>query len=541
MIEKLKDKIEQFPQLPGIYIMRDGENRVLYIGKAKSLKDRISQYMPPTSDNRFFIKRLIENIEDIEIIITTNEKEAFLLENELIKKLKPLYNIRLKDDKNYVSVRIDTDHPFPKIEIVRRQKKDGALYFGPFLSSSEIRHLIKILRTIFKIRICKDIEFNQRKRPCIQYQIERCSAPCVFKDESLSNSYREAINRCIRILSGKDREIISELKDEMKRLSDEMRFEEAAQLRDIINIIDRRMQAQSIINIEAPNMDIFGIASDSNHISLFILKFRDGRIFQEQAFLFENMFFDISELLQNIIVKLYLHADSLPSEIILPVDPGNITELQSLFSQNSQKIEINHIKSGFKHKLVELANQNASYRLHEFLQKKSILHRLRYKLNLKNIPEKIECYDISHISGEYTVGAKVVAKNGTIYKDEYRRYKIESDSAGDDYLAIYEVIKRRLSHTEEELPDLIMLDGGRGQISACQKAITEVKPKKEIEIIAIAKERGEKENRIFKAGSKNYIKLNDQSEESRLLILLRDEAHRFANDYRERLYKKENL
>lgn len=541
MIDKLREKIEKFPSQPGVYIMRDANKTAIYIGKAKMLRERILQYLPPTSDNRFFIQRLIEATEDIEIIITQTEKDAFLLENELIKKLKPRYNIRLKDDKNYISIRIDSGHPFPRIEIVRRQKKDGSIYFGPFLRSSEIKELVKLLRITFKIRDCKDTEFVQRKRPCVQYQIGRCMAPCVFKEEKTIALYKEGIERCIRILEGKDREIVSSLKEEMMRLSAGMQFEEAAQVRDIIRIMDRRLENQRIIRIDAPDMDIFGVASGNNHTSLFILKFRRGRVLDERSFIIENIFLDIRELMEDVIVRLYLHSEERPEEIILPVDIGEVSEIQKLISQNGKDIEIKSIKSGYKKRLLDMAYQNASYRLQEFLLSRSILNRIKYKFNLKRIPEKIECYDISHISGKYAVGAKVTAKDGLLLKDEYRRYRINSQSPGDDYAAIYEIISRRLSHTEDELPDLIMIDGGKGQLSACQRAIAEMMPRKEIEIIAIAKERGEKYNRIYKLGSKDYIKLDSTSEESRFLMLLRDEAHRFANDYRTILYKNENL
>lgn len=541
MISKLREKIEKFPSQPGVYIMRDVNRMAIYVGKAKMLKERILQYLPPTSDNRFFVQRLIEATEDIEVIITQTEKDAFLLENELIKKLKPRYNIRLKDDKNYISIRIDRRHPFPRLEIVRRQKRDGSIYFGPFLRSSEIKQLVKLLRITFKIRDCKDTEFVQRKRPCVQYQIGRCMAPCVFKDEKTVASYREGIERCIRILDGKEREIVSSLREEMMRLSACMQFEEAAQIRDIIRIMDRRLENQRIVKIDAPDMDIFGVASDKNHTSLFILKFRGGRVLEERSFIVENIFLDIRELLEDVIVRLYIHAEESPEEIILPVELGEVSEIQRLISQDGKDIEIKSIKSGYKKSLLDMAHQNALYRLEEFLLSKSILNRIKFKLNLKNIPEKIECYDISHISGKYTVGAKVTAKDGLLLKDEYRRYRINSQSRGDDYAAIYEIISRRLSHTEDELPDLIMIDGGKGQLSACQRAIAKMMPRKGIEVIAIAKERGDKYDRIYKLGSKDYIKLDSTSEESRFLMLLRDEAHRFANDYRTILYRNENL
>lgn len=538
MITELKEKILNFPDSCGVYIMKDSAGKPLYVGKAQSLKNRVLQYLPPSSDNRYFIGLLARDVADIELIITSNEREAFLLENELIKKFKPKYNVRLRDDKNYISVRIDKDSEYPRIDIVRSQKRDGAIYFGPFVRSREIRELIKLLRVYFKIRICKDTEFKQRKRPCIQYQIKRCDAPCIDKSEELKKRYTQNIERCIRILSGKDKEIVEELRREMQRLSDEYLFEEAAQIRDIIKLIDSRSEVQNIINIEAPDMDIFGFEKNENRIALFIFKFRDGRIISERSFLFEDIYQSESEMFEDILPRLYHNSDDVPDEIIIPVDIE--LDINSLINRE-KKVSIKNPKSGFRFRLLQLARKNAEYRMQEYLNKNSLLYRIKSKFGLKNLPEKIECYDISHIAGRYTVGSKVVAINGELYKDEYRRYKIETATDGDDYLALYEVITRRLAHTEESYPDLILVDGGRGQLAAVMKAMSAFENTKDIDVLGIAKERGEKYNRIYRAGSKNYINLDDNSDESRLLILLRDEAHRFANDYRERLYKKENI
>ena len=540
MIEDLRERILNLPEQCGVYIMKDAQNKPIYVGKAVSLKNRVMQYLPPASDNRFFIEKLGREVEDIEVLITSNEREALLLENELIKKFKPKYNIRLKDDKNFVSIRIDKGSEFPKLEIVRRQKKDGALYFGPYIRSIDIRQLVKLLRITFKIRTCKDTEFRQRKRPCIQYQINRCLAPCVYKDEEIKRRYEDSIKRCIQIISGKDREILSELEEEMERLSSELRFEEAAQIRDILSIINRRAESQSVININAPDMDIIGLKRQENYISLFVLKFRDGRVQAEMSFVFEDLFQDENEVFEEVFPKLYLHSDDIPEEIVLPSGVKVSEDLRSIISSD-KKVEIREAKSGFKANLMGLAVKNAEYRLVDFLNKNSVLHRIKYKFSLTDVPHRIECYDISHISGSYTVGSKVVMVNGQLSKDDYRRYRIESTSGGDDYSAIYEVMSRRLSHTEEIYPDLILIDGGLGQLNAAAKAISEKGLLGKIELLAIAKERGDKYNRVYRMGSKSYIKLDETSEESKFLILMRDEAHRFANDYRERLYRKENI
>ncbi len=540
MITELKEKIKGFPAQCGVYIMRDNDGRPLYVGKARSLRERIMQYLPPSSDNRYFIELLAKNVVDIEIIITSNEREALLLESELIKKIRPKYNVRLRDDKNYLSVRIEKDAEYPRIDLVRGQKRDGALYFGPYIKSFDLRRLVKLLRVKFRLRTCKDTEFRQRKRPCIQYQIKRCDAPCVDKSEELRIRYQQAIKRCIHIFKGQDREIILELNEEMHQLSEKMRYEEAAVVRDIINLLTELREGQNIVNINAPDMDIFGMKRGENHIALFLLKFREGRIISERSFLFEDVYQDDYELFEDILMKLYLH-DDVPSEILLPEEFENISQLKEVFSSPGKDVLIRSAKSGFRANLLEIASKNARFRMQEYLSRNSVLYRLKNRFGLSNLPRKIECYDISHISGDYTVGAKVVAKNGELYKDEYRRYKIERKTEGDDYLSIYEVLTRRMAHIEEEYPDLILVDGGKGQLNTVKKAINDSNISKLPDILAIAKERGDNFNRIFKVGSKNYIKLDENTEEAKLLILLRDEAHRFANDYRERLYKKENL
>lgn len=541
MILDLKEKILSFPETCGVYIMKDKGGKPLYVGKAKSLKNRVMQYLPPSSDNRYFIQILGRDVDDIEIIITKNEWEALLLENELIKKLKPKYNVRLRDDKNYISVRIDRNTEYPRIDIVRNQKKDGAIYFGPFVRSSNIKELVKLLITTFKIRICKDTDFKQRKRPCIQYQIKRCDAPCVDKSEELKSRYNQAIERCIKILAGKDKKILEDLKEEMQRLSDEYRYEEAAGIRDIIKIIDKRTETQNIVNVNAPDMDIFGFTKAENHIALFLFKFREGRLIAERSFLVEDVYQDINEFFEDVIIKLYLHSEDIPDEILLPIQIESAEYIEKIFADSQKSVKIRTAKSGFRANLIQLATKNAEFRIQEFLNRNSVLYRVKNKFGLTNLPTKIECYDISHLSGEYSVGSKVVAKNGELLKDEYRRYKIEGKTDGDDYLALYEVIKRRMSHIEEEYPDLIIIDGGKGQLNVVRRAIESLGVNKKIDIIAIAKDREEGFNKVFKVGSKNYIKLDESTEEGRLLILLRDEAHRFASDYRERLYRKENL
>ncbi|MCX7944059.1 MAG: excinuclease ABC subunit UvrC [Deltaproteobacteria bacterium] len=537
MITELKEKISSFPDVCGVYIMRDVWGKPLYIGKAKSLRSRIMQYLPPSSDNRYFIELLGKNVADIEIIVTNSEREAFLLENELIKKIKPKYNIRLRDDKNYVSVKIDRSNDYPRIDIVRSQKRDGAIYFGPFVRSSDVKELVKLLRITFKIRICKDREFKQRKRPCVQYQIQRCLAPCVNKSEELKIRYSQSIDRCIKILSGKDRDIVKELKDEMQKLSDEFRYEEAAGVRDIIKIISNRAETQNIINVNAPDMDVFGFKKEKNHISIFMFRFREGRIISERSFMLDDVYQDDSELFEDVLSKLYLNSDDLPQEVLLPVDINYMDELEKIFFELGKGVSIKTAKSGFKKNLIELASKNAEVRMQEFLRKNSLLYRIKTKFGLRNLPIRIECYDISHLGGGFTVGSRVVAKNGELFKDEYRRYRVEGKTDGDDYKALFEVISRRMNHYEEEYPDLILVDGGKGQLSAAVRAISLVESDKKIDVLAIAK----RDNRVFKVGSKNHIRLDEDSDENRLLILLRDEAHRFANDYREKLYKKENL
>ncbi|MCX7958358.1 MAG: excinuclease ABC subunit UvrC [Deltaproteobacteria bacterium] len=541
MITELKEKILLFPDSCGVYIMRDGSGKPLYVGKAKSLRNRVMQYLPPASDNRYFIELLGKNVSDIEVIITSSEREALLLENELIKKLKPKYNIRLRDDKNYVSVRIDKESDYPRIDIVRGQKKDGAVYFGPFVSSFNVRELVKLLRITFRIRICRDAEFRQRKRPCIQYQIKRCDAPCVNKSEELKIRYRDSIERCIRILSGRDKDIVRELTDEMNRFSEELKYEEAAGIRDIIKVISSRSDVQNIININAPDSDVFGLKRSDNYVALFLIKFRGGKVAFEQSFIFEDVYQDENELFEDILTKLYLNSADIPDEILLPDEVDNKEELESILSESVKHVSVRTARGGFRRNLLELASRNAEFRVQEFLNRNSLLYRMKTRFGLRNLPVKIECYDISHLGGEYSVGAKVVAKNGKLLKDEYRRYRIKSNSQGDDYLALFEVIKRRMSHKEEDYPDLILVDGGRGQLSTVIKAISDSEPDKKIDVLAIAKKGEENSNRIYRPGSKNYIRLDENEEAGRLLILLRDEAHRFANDYRERLYRKENL
>lgn len=552
--EQLKSLVKTLPDGPGVYLMKNVKEKIIYIGKAKNLKARVRTYFNQLQDHSTKTKFLVSHITDIEYILTKTEVEAFLLEASLIKKHRPRYNIRLKDDKAYPYIRIDVTHDFPRLYLSRRVQNDGAVYFGPFSSGFAVRETIRFLSHTFKIRDCTDAFLKSRSRPCISYQIGRCTAPCVqYIDKP---TYSEAIQKALRFLKGMDKKVIKELKGEMQALSDEQRFEAAAKLRDSIRAIESVRERQVVVsNSQEFDQDVIAFVGDERGVLIEMLFVRRGRVLGARPHFLPRMHAEIENEDQRDWMVSFLNQyyvdQFLPDEIVLPIDLGlDLTKLlQSVFKERHGKMPDIKVAIGVERmELLALAKKNAESHFQDYVTKKENrlqgLAEIQKVFGMKDLPQRIECFDISHFQGQQTVASQVVFEDGSPKTDDYRRYKLKTVEGTDDYLSMKEVLERRLKHTEYDDPDLIVVDGGKGQLKMAMEVLKELGVEG-IPLVALAKARVKgsfqdeevisTSERFFLPNRQNPIVLNSSSEAFRILTGIRDEAHRFAIQYHRKL------
>ena len=548
------ERVSLFPELPGVYIMKNASGKILYIGKAKSLRSRLRTYFSKTGDGRpgpsFFIPRTA----DVEILVTNNEKEAFLLENILIKKHQPAYNIRLRDDKTYISLRIDTKQKYPRLEWVRKRKKDNALYFGPYSSASSVRHTVRFLEKIFPLRSCSDNVMNNRSRPCIRYQINRCLAPCTFQVSP--EEYAELVNGVSLYLRGNMQELKRKLETQMQEHADAMRFEKAAELRDKISAITQTLEKQTIADEKTRDLDAIGHAVAEGKCVMTAFQYRLGVLTGTRSFIFDLQDRLIPEIYYSFFGQFYTEDSFIPSQILVGEIPEEKELLEEWLSElKGSVVNILKPQKGKPASILRLALDNASENLRINLEGERdlslVLQNLRDKLQLPELPSHIEGFDISNIQGRLAVGSMVVFLEGKSDTSRYRRFKIQTVLGSDDFAMMYEVVKRRYRRVKEEnqpLPNLVLIDGGKGQLSAACRALEEL-DLGGISIIGLAKSHqredktqpGEKSftgERIFLPNRKNPIILKPGSPSLFLIQKVRDEAHRFAIGYHKKLRSK---
>ncbi|PCJ62149.1 MAG: excinuclease ABC subunit C [Planctomycetota bacterium] len=540
----LQKKLENLPDKSGVYIFKNNKNKIIYIGKAKVLKNRVKSYFNQTEDNRIFYKKLISNIENIDWLITNSEKEALILENSLIKQFKPKYNIDLKDDSNFYSVKIDTTKEFPRLELVRVQKNDSSHYFGPYSSAASVKQTVGFLNKLFQLRTCSDYELSSRTRPCILYQIGKCSAPCVQKIKP--KDYNEQIKRTIQILKGKTKILISELEEEMHKFSDDMKYEKAGEIRDRIRALRKTVENQIIVDSSFIDKDVFAYVIKNNDIYIQGLFIRDGiiRTYFHQTYPTFNR--SEADVFLSFLNLFYSTAKFLPKEIIIPLENEGtqlLNEVLNIDSPNKLKI-ISPIK-GQKKKLLDLcfenAKQNADTKQAKELEYDIAMEKIKDAFSLKNIPLNMECYDISNIQGQDNVASGVAFQKGRPNKKMYRKYKIKTVDQADDFASLNEVINRRIKKgiTEDNLPDLFVIDGGKAQLSSSYQALLDHQII-DVDIVSIAKARNEKGtvDRFFIIGNNEPIFLKENSLELKILMNIRDESHRFAITFHRKLRGK---
>lgn len=544
---EIKERIKEFPTQSGVYLMKNQVDKIIYVGKAKNLRNRVKSYFTDSKDHSAKTKALVLNIFEIEYLLTKTEVEAFLLEASLIKKHRPKYNIRLKDDKSYPYIQLSWQNDFPRLYLSRKVKKDGSLYFGPYTSGGAVFGTIRFLNRLFKIRDCTDNMFKSRTRPCMTYQIGRCTAPCVAYIDK--ETYRSDVEGAKDFLKGRNRKLIKDLEKKMFVAADEEKFEVAARMRDSMYSIKNIIEKQTVINDSSEkDQDAISFYGDERGVMVETIHVRSGRVIGNRPHFVEGLNpnspdEDPREWLASIINQ-YYEDNFIPDEVLLSVDLGlDIHKLlQDVLKARTGTETIVRFATDTKGQaLVEMASTNARAHFEKQLskdaEKNQGLDDIKNKLSLPNRPHRIECFDISHFQGSETVASQVVFEDGVPSKEHYRRYKIKTVSGIDDFASMYEVLKRRFLHEEYDEPQLLVVDGGKGQLSQAVRILKEL-GKNHIPVVGLAKARTEAnfaapevestDERFYIPGRANPVVFKANTEAYQILVGLRDEAHRFA-------------
>lgn len=538
-----EEELRLIPTTPGVYMMKNEADQILYVGKANSLRHRVRSYFQPAKIHPPRIARMVEQVVKVDFITTASELEALALECNLIKEHRPKYNVRLRDDKQYPWLKVTWQEPFPRVYIVRRPQRDGARYYGPFTEAGALREILRLLRKIFPIRSCKrTLNPEERRRPCLNYHIGRCLAPCA--GEVGEETYRQMIQDFCRILEGHTEQLEAKLKQEMEAAASRREYEEAAVYRDKLRALQKVAQRQTVVSTNPIDRDVFGLAVTEEGSFIQVLQIRRGKLIGKEGFLFTDLVSETEEFLRSFLLQYYDELDYIPKEVILPaLLPDQAAVTAWLSERKQQKVELIHPKRGEKFQLLRMAQENAEILLEGELTRRKqaaaatrlALERLRDLLALPQIPQRIEAFDISHWQGEEPVAAMVVFLDGRPAPEAYRRFRIRGINKIDDYASLQEAVGRRFlrgrkEQEEEEpnpgflpFPDLLVIDGGKGQLNAvCAKMAA--LGWDELPVISLA----EKEEEIYQRGAEEPLRLARDDQALHLLQHLRDEAHRFA-------------
>ena len=569
----------KIPTSPGVYLMKDRADKIIYVGKAKNLRIRVRQYFRPGDDLRFFVASglLARALADIETVVVDNEKEALLLENHLIKKHQPRFNVKLRDDKQYLVLRIDPKKNYPRVEVVRNIKDDKARYFGPYHSATSCRETLRTVNRYFQLRTCSDRVLETRKRPCLQYQIKRCPGPCVIDVDA--KGYDEQVEDVMMFLGGKNNQLVARLRSRMEAAAAAEKFESAAQLRDSVIAVEKTLARQDIVQEDFIDQDVFGMYREADAVEVIVLFVRAGKLNGRRAFRQRDQEFPDPEVLSNFVQQYYATGTLIPDEVVVPVELEDAAVLAEWLSElRGKKARIVAPKRGQRTRLVALAQKNAAAaavsRSSREEDAQAALVKLQKRLELRRVPRVIECFDIAHIQGTETVASRVMFRDAVPDNSSYRHFKVRT-STNDDFASMYEVVKRRFArspnkehasvrktgNTDNEesgsadrdpwaLPDLLVIDGGKGQLGSALAALSDVGVstvgERGLDVIGLAKERQEggektKLDRIYQPHRKDAMELRSSTTELFLLAHIRDEAHRFANTFHRAQRKKTSL
>ena len=545
MTEIVEEKLKLLPDKPGVYIMKNAEGRIIYVGKAIVLKNRVRQYFQSGKNHTPKVRAMVSHIADFEIIMTASEVEALILECNLIKKHRPRYNISLKDDKSYPYVKVTLQEDFPRVFITRRILKDGARYFGPYTNATAVHESLKLLRRLFPLRTCKHLQ----ERPCLEYHIKRCLAPCAGKVEK--GDYDAMIRAVLLFLEGRTEDVEKELQLRMEQAAESFHFEIAARLRDQLLAVRKVAEKQNIVT-GSGDQDAVGLARSEIGVVVQVFMIRGGKMIGREHFLLQGSEDESDgQVLAAFLQQYYHRATFIPREILLPLEiPQTEQELlEKWLSAKKQKAKVQLIlpQRGTKKDIVDMAASNAEKYLHDEAarikqandQTLGAVEELGRYLGLPKPPDRMECFDISHNQGSETVASMVVFEGGLPKKSDYRRFKIQStEGKPDDFLSMREVTTRRyVDLPEEELPDLIIIDGGKGQLSSALEIIRNVAGHMHVPVVGLAKQF----ELVFTEGNPEPVVLPRHSQALYLIQRIRDEAHRFAITYHRKLRGKRNL
>ena len=549
-----EERVKSLPSGPGVYLMKDKAGKILYVGKAKNLNHRVRSYFTGSGDSRFIVRFFVSRIEDVECLVTETEKEALILENNLIKKFRPRYNVNLKDDKTFLNLKLDIQNPFPKLTLVRRVRKDGSVYFGPFSSSRAVRETINFIQKHFQLRQCSNTAFRNRTRPCLYYQMGQCQGPCgggVDKEV-----YRERVKEVILFLEGKNRQLIELLRRKMEEASRALAYEEAAGVRDQIHSVEKTIEKQKIVVFRAVDQDVIGVHREGALIEIHVMFVRQGKVTDGQSFSLSSQDFSEGEIVSSFVKQFYGEGRLIPREIILPLEIEDGDAIAEWFTEKrGGRVSVIVPKRGSRVQLLKMARKNAEISLlGKQVQEKNLestLTELKRRLRLSRLPRRIECFDVSNIMGTAATGSMVVFQDGQPEKSGYRHFKIKTLSQPDDYGMMYEVLIRRYSRetSREGLPDLIMLDGGKGHLQVILEVFKDLNIKG-VDAIALAKPQrlrgalkaGEKTaEKVYVRRIKEPLHMPKHSNGTFLLQRIRDESHRFAISYHKKLRRRRDL
>ncbi|HVN39917.1 MAG TPA: excinuclease ABC subunit UvrC [Myxococcota bacterium] len=556
----LAERAEGLPAQPGVYLFKNERGKVLYVGKAQNLRARVRQYVVG-GDGRVRMPPLLARAVDVDVVVTPSVKDALLLENELIKRHKPPFNVKLRDDKQYLALRLDPREPWPRLREVRRFQDDGADYFGPFTSSVAMHEAVSRLRRIFPLRSCREGVFKdhaRRGRPCIEFEMKRCLAPCVGL--VTPEAYAELARGTALFLRGRSDELTRELERRMQGASEAMRFEEAARLRDQLTAVERTVERQQIVTERRSDRDVFGVSRRGGDVDVCVLHVREGRVVGTEGYALAGVAVDDGELMGSLLGQYYDTGAgrAIPREVLTSVPADDAGALAAWLGERAERrVAVRAPSRGPARDLLAMADTNAELSLTRRLEAResveAALTELQERLGLSRLPRRIEGYDISTLHGTLTVGSRVAFENGRPDKSGYRRYRIREADPGDDYAALREVIRRRVGRRESEpLPDLLLIDGGKGQLAVACAVLADTGI--EQDVVSLAKERdlsspslrvrrsgGLKAERIFLPGRKDPVSLPSSSRALLVLQRVRDESHRFAIEFQRSLRSRAHL
>lgn len=560
-MEELKERVREFPDQSGVYLMKNTNEKVIYVGKAKNLKQRVRSYLGESKDLTPKTRLLVAHIHVIDYILTKTEVEAFLLEASLIKKHRPKYNIRLKDDKTYPYIRVSMKDEFPRLYLSRVVKPDGSLYFGPYTRGGSVFETMRFLNQSFQIRDCTDHVLKSRERPCMNHQLNRCTAPCV--NLVTKKDYGKDVQKALRFLKGQSQVLVKELRERMIQLSEEEKYEQAARWRDTLKSLEAILEKQAVVETGVEkDLDFVAYCGNERGTVVQFLHVRQGRVLGTRSqfiagFNCDDPSEDPREWFVSVINQYYWE-NIVPDEVVMSFDVG--VELMRLLQKvlmerkgGEVKIKFGSVKEK-ESELLEMTTRNAKASLlkqsEKVESKKLGLEEIKEKFHLPQIPFRIECYDISNFQGKQIVASQVVFERGLPAKDQYRLYKIKTLDDANDFASMNEVIGRRFKHEEWDEPQLIVIDGGKGQLNAALQALKNL-DKEKIPIVSLAKAKTESEfsaqevsgteERFFLPGRQNPVLFRRNAEGLRILTHLRDEAHRFAITFHRKLREEKSL